>query len=300
MAKKNGDKAPMEHVEVPYPSEEQGSHSLSHLAKAALGAEPVNASELANHGWVVVGAGLGVALPISSPDGMKAAAAKLDLTAEQKAALQDFTAMKAGDDVKADPKRWAAILKVVLPILLQLISGLGCLLVVLGCVGPARAGHRQAPLPPQDMLAAAVADAGDPFAERNAEKPAGKYGVMRKGVVRKAARACDCGCQDGEDCACGLCPNLGASGLAWRQEEGHDGATLYRGETCVGAWYAQGFFRPYDARAKAWGPKGFPPVPPPAGVAAAQSVGPPPAVQAFAAPAFPLMGFGGGACAGGR
>lgn len=211
---------PMRHVEVPYPSVEQGAHSLSHLARAAIGQETLSTPDIAAHSWVATGGALSQLLP---PDGPMAAKI-MTFTPEQRAALNEFATMRAGDMEKLDWSKAAALLKVLLPLLLSL---LGCFLFLFLLVGTAlAAAPPQSTLPvadsaPQSTLAVVPADS---FADASKKIARAGAGEEQTADAPQATLPAATGPSyftttyaDGTTCACGciqtgkcICPNCNA------------------------------------------------------------------------------------------
>lgn len=105
---------PVGHIPVAYPTLEEGLHSVQHLGRHAIGAESLSRNVIIAHAWIAAGTGLSEVFP---PDGPMGSA---DLTEDEKAALADFAAMKAGN-MEFNPERWKKILSIVLPLILKLL-----------------------------------------------------------------------------------------------------------------------------------------------------------------------------------
>lgn len=176
---------PVGHIPVAYPTAEQGLHSVQHVVRHATGAEPLPASQLVAHAWVVAGAGLGTVYPPDGPMGSPSAS----LTAEEQATLEEFVQESRRPELKADPQRWKDLAKIVLTILLRFL----CLAVVLGVFAAhATAAAPQAPRPPQ---------APPTIAEKATPGPV-KVKVERQAKSCECSPACTCGCNSGEPCEC--------------------------------------------------------------------------------------------------
>lgn len=130
--------ADMKHVPVPYPTVDQGMHSVRHLINAAVGSEPADRNTLIAHGWVGSGSGFGQLFPTDG--GMQA----VDLTDVEKQALGKFVEMEA-DPAAVGAAAWRETVKVILVLLLRL---LGCLLLVVAFQADTAVAE-QAPRPPQ-------------------------------------------------------------------------------------------------------------------------------------------------------
>ena len=118
------------HFPIDYPSIEDGTHSASHLAKAALGSEDLATNAVVKHVWIASGAGLGTLFPADGPVGA--------VPEELKAALAGLGPMDKID--------WRELLKTLLPLLLKLLV---CVALMLGLGLSAYALPPQAPTPPQ-------------------------------------------------------------------------------------------------------------------------------------------------------
>jgi hypothetical protein len=169
------------HVEVPYPTAEQGLHSIEHIGGSVLGREVLPQNELIQHCWVSLGGGLGLVFPPSGPmTGPEGVA--VQLSAEDKQRLEKFCAMKAPTDPKsAEAINWRAMLKVVLTILQQFIA---IVLIAFLCLAaaPASAQIEQAPPVQEDIYVS----------------------IQGRSSVTGQPHPCTCGCEETGKC---LCPN---------------------------------------------------------------------------------------------
>jgi hypothetical protein len=152
---------PMEHVEVRYPSLEQGAHAAGHILQAVSGSEVVPTAELVNYGWVMTGAGLSQVFPVEGPMTMTAPS-PVKLTLEERAALERYHSVVAAggpQNVGMSAFDWKTLARFALSILLKFLV---CLLVLAGFAGAASAAPPQAPPLPQDGLAGYLVATGSP------------------------------------------------------------------------------------------------------------------------------------------